>query len=263
MKKFEYQTVSAEGHRFFGSGNNFSELKYYRIRLFLFSLFVAFAFCASVGAVEIVNYGIPGASSQVLLKRELPKALQQNPELAIVFIGTNDMINSKILTPPETYEKNIRLTINELQKAKCEIILVTVPPCNEELLFQRHKQEAYGELMPNSRIDHANEIIKKLAAEYKLSLVDFASVFKEHGTSGKDSLIRNPANRGGKDGVHPNAAGYRKLAEMIKSEIDRLKLRCERVACLGDSITYGVGVTGHGTATGDTYPGVLKQLLSQ
>jgi lysophospholipase L1-like esterase len=54
-----------------------------------------------------------------------------------------------------------------------------------------------------------------------------------------------------------------KLAEMIKAEIDRMKLHCERIACLGDSTTYGAGMTGHGTATGDTYPGVLKQLLSK
>jgi fibronectin type 3 domain-containing protein/lysophospholipase L1-like esterase len=34
-----------------------------------------------------------------------------------------------------------------------------------------------------------------------------------------------------------------------------------RVACVGDSITYGVDLTGAGTATGQTYPGILQSLL--
>ena len=34
-----------------------------------------------------------------------------------------------------------------------------------------------------------------------------------------------------------------------------------RVACVGDSITYGVNLSGAGTATGQTYPGVLAGLL--
>lgn len=57
MKKFEYQTVSAEGHRFFGSGNNFSKLKYYRIRLFLFSYSLRLRFVHLLARLKLSTTG--------------------------------------------------------------------------------------------------------------------------------------------------------------------------------------------------------------
>jgi hypothetical protein len=36
----------------------------------------------------------------------------------------------------------------------------------------------------------------------------------------------------------------------------------DKVACMGDSVTFGIKMTGEGTVTGDTYPAVLNAMLN-
>ncbi|WP_372934509.1 hypothetical protein [Mariniphaga sediminis] len=36
-----------------------------------------------------------------------------------------------------------------------------------------------------------------------------------------------------------------------------------KIICFGDSLTFGVYMKGEGTAEGDTYPAILKQLITR
>ena len=48
---------------------------------------------------------------------------------------------------------------------------------------------------------------------------------------------------------------------MLKTIIDEHDLPTNRIACLGDSITYGSAMKGQGGAEYDTYPGQLLKLI--
>jgi lysophospholipase L1-like esterase len=126
----------------------------------------------------------------------------------------------------------------------------------------RHKKEKYPEL-PAKRIEKGNAIIKKIAKDRKIPLVDvytmFTAVTKDQDS--KASLLRNQANVKIKDGVHPRMEGYKIIAEAVAQTIKKNNLPTGRIVCFGDSITYGAGMKGAGTATGDTYPGQLAKLL--
>ena len=50
-------------------------------------------------------------------------------------------------------------------------------------------------------------------------------------------------------------------AELLKKVIDENNLPINRIACLGDSITFGSAMKGQGSCTGETYPGRLSALL--
>jgi len=211
---------------------------------------------------EVFNLGTPGMPVTSLKDERLQNALDLNPDLTVLLIGTNDMINSAVLTPLPEFEENYNRVVRSLLDSGSSVIAITIPPCNEKLLYIRHQPEKFGSMSPNARIIEANKIIKNTAEKNKLPLVDFYAEVMKQGTSGKNSLIRNPDNLGGVDGVHPTPEGYRKLAEMVFRAIKTNKIDARRIVCLGDSITYGVSVNGAGTASGDTYPGQLQLLLN-
>ena len=211
---------------------------------------------------RISNLGKGGASSGDILKYQLKQAIQLKPDIAIVLAGTNDMINSGKLSSYDNYEKNMRSIVNALKKSGSAVILVTIPPCEERILFMRHKPELFGDETPNKRILNANKIIEKIAEEEKIPLADFFSLVKKKGMGEtKTSLIKNMANSGTMDGVHPTAEGYLMLAEIISQIISENKLPWKKIVCIGDSITYGASMKGAGTATGDTYPAKLSEFL--
>ena len=115
---------------------------------------------------------------------------------------------------------------------------------------------------PDSRIAEINKLITSIA-ENKLPLLDLYTEVQKNGTSGINSLIRNPENNGGADGIYLTAEGYRRLAEMVFKTIQSNNIPAKRIACLGDSLTYGVNAKGAGTVEGDTYPGKLLLLLRE
>ena len=218
-------------------------------------------FSAYAADTKVFSLGTPGMPVSILKDKRLQKALDLKPDLTVLLIGTNDTINSSSLTPLPEFEENYNRVVRRLLDSGSRVILVTVPPCNESLLYKRHQKEKFGSMSPNARILEANRIIKSIAEKNKLPLVDFHAEVMKQGTSGKDSLIRNPDNHGGLDGVHPTPAGYRRLAEMVFQAIRANRISAPRIVCLGDSITYGANVKGAGTVGGDTYPGQLLLLL--
>lgn len=211
---------------------------------------------------QVVNLGYPGHSSKELIAYQLPKLKQLKPELAVILIGTNDMLNAGKFSSLDQYEKNMRQMISALHKRKIQMLLVTLPPCSEELLFQRHPRDKYGKSTPNRRIEQANDRIRKIAAERKIPVADFYSAVQQSAPlDRKASLLCNPANSGKKDGVHPTPEGYAVLAEIIDQAIRKNNLPTGKIVCLGDSITYGVGVNGAGSNVGFCYPGQLAVRL--
>ncbi len=209
---------------------------------------------------RVINFGRPGHNAPLVLDM-LSTVLDCQPDLAIVMVGTNDVVWRLRWITTEEYERFLRMICDRLVKAKCQAILITIPPCLEEFVAEREKctPEETSELMP--RIKAINEVIFKVGKEYSFPVADFNALFIGDHRS-KESILRNLANTGTRDGVHPTEEGYRQLAVLLKDIIDRHKMPTRRIACIGDSITYGVAVKGDGTNTGDTYPGQLLKLLN-
>ena len=101
-------------------------------------------------------------------------------EIAILMLGTNDVLNDISIN---SYETNMRAIIDICLDAGCIPIISTIPPSNAK---------------PLSTIQSFNVIIKEIADEYKLPLIDYYAAILERqaGSAWDGTLISG-------DGIHP------------------------------------------------------------
>lgn len=218
------------------------------------------------GGVEVINAGVGGNTSGDLLKRVNADVIQQQPDMVLVMVGTNDMVNSGKLTSFEMYKKNLKTMIDVCKADSIQVLLMSPPPVDTLYLFQRHDREKFNAL-PNDKLDSVRSIMAKLAADRDLIFIDLQSEFIARGLPrhNADEVIMNVMNSGYADGVHPTAEGYAFIGRLIYDRLLKEKLfhKDIKIVCFGDSITYGSRVEGAGTSTGDTYPAVLLRLIEQ
>ena len=138
------------------------------------------AVLANITGRSVINAGVPGETTSTGLQR-LPHLLEQyDPDLLILCHGGNDILRKKNLTQTEN---NIKRMIQLAKSRNTDVILLGVPDPGIFL----SSLPMYADLAEAFSIPIENDIIADV--EGKLSLKS--------------------------DHIHPNAAGYRKIAEAI------------------------------------------------
>lgn len=205
----------------------------------------------------VINAGIGGNTTTNLLKRIDKDVLEKKPELVIMMIGTNDMLNSKKMVDYKTYSNNLETLIKKIKLSGSNLVLMSPIPVDEIYLLKRHDKRFFNEA-PNEKIDRVCEIVKGLAMKYTVHYYNLNNEFKvlnlpQHN---QDIFIKNEKNSGSKDGVHPTALGYRFIAHNVYYFLleNNLLSSNQQIICFGDSITRG------GTK-GESYPAYLNELI--
>lgn len=213
--------------------------------------------------IIVFNAGVNGNNTADLLSRIDKDVLQRAPQLVVLMVGTNDMLNQRNMLSLAAYEKNYRQLIAKLRE-KAALVVMTLPPVYSPYIILRKPEMKFSSNGPQERVDSANAVIRRLAAESKCTLIDLGKVLEGCGGShpGRDALFQNEANSGTPDGVHPTAEGYRVIATAVHQTISILYPHVKKVVCFGDSITYGYKTEGEGTVTGQPYPAVLNKMLN-
>lgn len=214
---------------------------------------------ARSGEIDVDAAGFPGKPLSSVNEKWLKGVLGKKYDFVVLLMGTNDACNSKALAEGSSFKNALDLVVRTVLSQNCRLLLVTVPPCNESCLFERHARTAFGEMPPNERIKKINSVIADAARKRALPLADFHAVAIKYGTAGRDSLLRIPENSGTSDGIHLTEAGYEKLARCIALKIGTSGPMPKRILCLGDSLTYGVGMKD----PSKTYPAQLKRILNR
>lgn len=213
----------------------------------------------------VLNRGIPGNTSGEGLARLDADVLAATPTCVIAFFGMNDALNSAKLAPVDIYADHLRAIIRRCRDAGVRsVVLVTPQDVVAEYVAERHpKHPARADL--NAHLSRYADAVRRLAEEEQTLLADFRSACHARGGvgMGADSVIRNEANGGGRDGIHLTPAGYCLLAETVWSVIRRDVRADDTIVCFGDSLTNGVHVAGAGTATGENYPAALAALIAR
>jgi acyl-CoA hydrolase len=141
---------------------------------------------AAITGWTITNAGVPGDTAEAAKGRIRGALEQSRPALVIVELGGNDFLRRR---PEGQIREDLRRILAEVRAAKIPVVLVAVPRFS--LLGA-----AVGAL-PDA------DLYEQLAKEEKVPLVP--KVFGR--------ILADPGLKA--DQIHPNAEGYRQLAEGI------------------------------------------------
>ena len=135
---------------------------------------------------QVINVGIPGEVSAAGLKR-LPAVLEKhNPTLVILCHGGNDFLRK---LDQATTSSNLDAMITLIRSRGADVVLVGVP----KLGFGLQVPELYSQIADRYTIPLQRKILVDLLADNSMK----------------------------SDAIHPNATGYRLMAEAIYDLINR------------------------------------------
>lgn len=156
---------------------------------------------------ELVGAGISGNKVYDLYLRMEEDVLSKSPDITVIYIGVNDVWHKRTSgtgTDADKFEKFYRAIIRKLISANSKIVL-----CTPAVIGERKDctNEQDGELNKYSGI------IRKLATEYSLPIVDlrklFMDYYMEHNPENKEKEILTT------DRVHLNPIGNIFVAEQM------------------------------------------------
>ncbi|MFH0856632.1 MAG: GDSL-type esterase/lipase family protein [bacterium] len=151
---------------------------------------------------DVYNLSISGDNTNKLLKRFYSECETRYPDVIMIAIGINDSQDIKSTNGKRVeinqFENNLKMIIEQGKKLG-KIIFVGPTKVNESktapVLWNNDRTYL------NKHILQYNSIIKSLCAEKNLPFIEMLDLLND------DDL---------EDGLHPNAAGHRKMFERIK-----------------------------------------------
>jgi lysophospholipase L1-like esterase/photosystem II stability/assembly factor-like uncharacterized protein len=167
--------------------------------------------------LSVHNAGVGSNTTKNARERLAADVLAHQPSLVVLQFGLNDAAVDVWRNPPATvsrvslaeYEANLRWMVAALREQKVKPVLMTTNPTR----WTNPLRDLYGK--PPYRPDdvdgfdapvlsHYNDVVRKLAAELVVPLVEVHDVFA---ANHPDSLLL--------DGMHPNDKGHQLVAELL------------------------------------------------
>ncbi len=152
--------------------------------------------------IEIINKGVPGDTSKDLLERIEESLLYTNPYVVIIAIGINDAqfisFTKNFLVPIEIFENNLMRLVEKVQKFTKNIVFVGLINVDETKVAPVTMNDYI--YFYNSKIELFDAKIKEVAYKNNLHFVELFGLLNSNDLS---------------DGLHPNEAGYKKIADKI------------------------------------------------
>ena len=141
------------------------------------------AYLEDLTGLQVINEGKPGELSAEGRLR-LPRVLDEHePDLLILCHGGNDMLRKRSI---QKLTENLTAMIGEARNRGIQVVLIGVP---EPALFLLESAPVYETVASNAQIPIEKNTLPEILSDNDLK----------------------------SDTIHPNAAGYRKLAEAISS----------------------------------------------
>ena len=222
-------------------------------------------------SVTVQNHGVGGQNTTEAINNSLPAVLATQPDHLVIYYGLNDALWPIKLVEINAYKANLTSMVNQALAAGVKtVFLVGIHPCNMTYVAQNNP--AHPEILRlQDHLAEYNAAVIEVAADTGASFIDWRARFlnESPGTSIEDAVANNAdslllceANSGRQDGVHLTLAGNRILGLAVAQALAPVVASGDLIVCMGDSVTYGLYMNGAGTATGDTYPGVLSSTLN-
>lgn len=163
--------------------------------------------------VETVNAGVAGHSSAQGLRRMKKDVLERNPDVVVIFFGTNDarVDSDRVHVPVKDYEKNLIAMVKAIRKEQADVVICTLPPINEKTYYTRHDPELYEKAGGTEILWRSyREAAMRVAEKYTLPVVDLYTELQDQ----PEWMHR--------DGVHPSPEGNEIIATLVAVEVSPL-----------------------------------------
>ncbi|MEK7097673.1 MAG: GDSL-type esterase/lipase family protein [Patescibacteria group bacterium] len=157
------------------------------------------------GETEIYNLSISGGTTETILARFESEAKIRRADTLIFQTGGNDAAYDKntkeSLVPADQFEKNIETIIKRAKALTENIIFISFKNCDES----KTVPVSWCDLCyTNELIEEYNNIMKNVCNKYDIKFIDIFGLLD---------------NSDFEDGLHPNAAGHKKIFEVVKKQI--------------------------------------------
>lgn len=148
---------------------------------------------AALTGWRIVNAGVPGDTAENAAARLAPLLAEHRPALVIVELGGNDFLRRR---PAAAVKDDLRRIIQLVRQAGSRVVLIGVPELSLLAVVAGKPGDA--------------PLYRELAEEENIPLIP--DVFSD--------VLSRPELCA--DRIHPNAAGYRQMADGLFAELKRL-----------------------------------------
>ena len=156
-----------------------------------------------------INRGISGQTTSQMLLRFRQDVIDLDPQIVVVLAGTNDIAGNTGPISIEDIEGNIT-SMAELARAhNIALVISSVTPVNN---YTPASQRFFAD-RPLSEILRLNEWMKAYCANTNCYYLDYFDSMVD----GSGLLKRELSE----DGLHPNDAGYKVMAPLAQSAIDK------------------------------------------
>jgi len=148
---------------------------------------------------DVINQGVNAQRSDVIAGRFDEDVLAKKPAIVVIIAGVNDVYQGR---PAQHVKEQLAGMYRRAQKAGIKVIAGSIIPYNSATADQ------------NARMHEINDWIRAQAqAEPRILFVDTRAAVAAPGQP--DQLISSP------DGLHPDAAGYKRMADVIEPAIQQ------------------------------------------
>lgn len=153
---------------------------------------------------DFVNRGIGGQITSQMLARMLADVVERQPKAVLVLGGTNDLARG---VPLRTIQNNLTMIADLAEHHKIAPIFASILPVSD------YHRKVTDRRNP-AQIRELNAWLKSFCARRNFRYVDyFSALVDQAGFLGKELSG---------DGLHPNAAGYRRMAPVALQVIDEV-----------------------------------------
>ena len=159
---------------------------------------------------DVIKSAVAGHSTGQAMSRLGPQVLEQEPDVVVILLGTNDIRvdNQKVHVPREKFRSNLTTMVTSCQKTGAKVVLCTLPPIDSKPYFERH----------NKKIYEKNGGLASLVADYRTIAIEVA---KANNATPVDlnSLLAEEPRWLSSDGVHPTEFGNAVIAKHITAAV--------------------------------------------
>ena len=150
---------------------------------------------------RLMNLGVGGATATGVLRRQLPRALELQPDLVTLSVGPNDITGKRDLG---SYARDIDAILRTLTRRTSAVVVVNLIP---DLTVTPRFRGKEIEPRVRQRVVAFNEVLARQAREYGAEVVDLYAASQRE-VPGRPDLI-------GPDRYHPSDEGYARWAELM------------------------------------------------